>query len=634
MINAYAIGIRISLTNHVSPSLGRMMADLAKTESEAHKLQRRMDKIRDGFALSFASIGAGLALAAPFKAGLHEALNFERAVLRIKNIGGMDAASVTEIRGSALAGQFKGIAATETVDLFRDLHAAFGHTQEAKEFLPHFAEFARITQATFGKSAIAGEEDVKALAKFAERRGGTKSPQAMSEQLDLAMRILNASGGAISPKELLAFQARMGAMGIGMSNDGVAKMWALMQEQGGSKAGTALNSAMQNLINGRGTEGSGHVLRKIGWVDEAANHKNLREIYGDNWNKHLNKVTANALKNSDLAKEDMVGWVRDVGLPLINQYVDKQGVKDSKKREGMIVSLLAQALSNRLGADSVALIATQMDRILKDHGIYQSSKGIRESGQQLDNSPLAKFQDLHARWETGLVNLGESALPIVVPLVEDLAISLRSFNEYAEKSPETIQHITSAFLGLAGVLIGGGVIGILANTTRSFVLLGETIALVAGVQQIGALQKTLGLGVAGAAAFAVVELGRLALALKELWDAKHHEGVKLTNEASQRLKDPSIQAKLKEMDSDFRARVPLPASGMVGTGPVPPVRSGVYVSGPTTNQKTVQVNSVVNIDGRKVADVVSMHQTTEMNKPNRSSPLFDSSLGVSWGASK
>ena len=504
MFDAYKIGVSIHLTNHVSGALAAIGRDAAKTEAQFALLQKRIDSIKTGLKGGLLATGAGLALAAMFKPAIEDAMKFERAMLRLKDIGGISPKVVMQVRQDALNGKYKGIGAAESVDLVRDLHAAFGDAKEALEFMPLFAGMARVTQGKYGKSAVAGEEDVRALAKVAERRGGTKSPAAMEGAMDLSMKMLNASGGAVTPKDLLAFMARMGAMGNAMSNDGVLKMWALMQEQGGSKAGTALNSAMQNLVNGRGTEGSGSVLRKIGWVDEQKNEEGLKSLYGANWTKHLNKVTANSLKNVDGAKEDMVGWVQSTGLPLIEKYLDKKGIIDPKKREGETVSLLAQALSNRLGADSIALIATQLPRILKDYNIAAESKGLKASVNSYDESPMAKFQELHAKFETAMVNLGLSALPVVIPLVNRLAAAFKTFNEYAQKNPDTIKSVTKGILGIAAALVvlGGATVivnGIRAiSTAMSFAAAGG----VSGLAKIGgALTSTIGsLGALGTAA--------------------------------------------------------------------------------------------------------------------------------------
>lgn len=616
MFNAYKIGVTISLLNHVSPALSRMTSDFAKTDTEAQKLQKRLDSIRLGFTGGLASIGAGIGLARPFMVGITEAEKFERAMLRIKNIGGMDGGSVAQIRSDALSGKFRGIAATETVDLFRDLHAAFGDTHEAKEFLPQFANFARITQALYGKSAIAGEEDVRALAKLAERRGGTKSPEAMKEQFDLAMRVQNASGGAVTPKDLLAFQARMGAMGIGLSNDGFMKMWALMQEQGGSKAGTALNSAMQNLVNGRGTEGSGHILRKIGWVDERENQKHLKAIYGDKWQNHLNKITADSLVGVDLAKKDMVGWVQNIGLPLINKYVDSLGIKDLKQRESTITSLLAQALSNRLGADSAALIATQLTRIMKDYHIAETSGGVDETGRSLDESPLAKIQDLKARWENGLINLGESALPVVVPLMEKMTDVLKEFNGFAAKNPGVIEAVSSAFMGLAGILVAGGIISMLVSTAKSFRLLGETLRIIDGSSKSAVIAA----GEIGTSASTVAgALARLSAALAPFmvmfaatkWvedtseDKARVESRRSIGEFLNKWVIPEwLQGHMNGSVSEYEKKRQELNGG------------GEYLLLPKQTSQTIQVSSSIQIGGKEIANVVTTHLANSLGRPS------------------
>ena len=605
MFDAYKIGVSIHLTNHVSAALASIGKDAAKTEAQVALLQKRLDSIKTGLKGGLLAAGAGFALAAMFKPAIDDALKFERAMLRLKDIGGITPKVVMQVRDDALRGKYKGIDATESVDLVRDLHAAFGDAKEALEFMPLFAGMARVTQGKYGKSAVAGEEDVRALAKVAERRGGTKSPAAMEAAMDLSMKMMNASGGAVTPKDLLAFMARMGAMGNAMSNNGILKMWALMQEQGGSKAGTALNSAMQNLVNGRGTEGSGNVLRKLGWVDEAKNEEGLKSLYGANWSKHLNKVTANSLKNVDGAKEDMVGWVQSTGLPLIEKYLDKKGIADPKKREGETVSLLAQALSNRLGADSIALIATQLPRILKDYNIATESKGLRDSIKSFDENPAAKIQDLHATFKTALVNLGESALPVVIPLVNRLASAFKSFNEYAQKNPETIKSITKGILGIAGALV----------------VLGGATVIVNGVRALGLAVTFFGRAlVLNPIGLIVTGIGVAAFLLWKNWS--------------------TIQPKLESAWASIKA-------GWIGfidffifgwakfksflpnfmVGNLTPTAAGVP---PSIRQTPVVVNHTTQLDGRTLFKSNTYHAGKALNGPQFGTGRFDGGLMPSF----
>lgn len=592
----YKVAVKITLVNHVSGALSGLARDFAKTEAQASSLQKRIDSIKLGLKGGIISAGAGLALATMFKPAIEDAMKFERAMLRLKDIGGMRPEFLAQIRGEALSGKFKGIAASEAVDLFRDLHAAFGNAKDAHDFLPTFAGVARVTQGKYGKSAVSGEGDVKALAQVAERRFGTKSPAAMESVLDLAMKMQNASGGAVTPNDLRAFMARLGAMQMGMSNDGIMKMWALMQEQGGSKAGTSLNSAFQNLINGRGTEGSGYVLRKIGWVDDKTNQKHLKEIYGDNWSKHLNKVTANSLVNAAGAKEDLVGWVEDTGLPLISKYLDKQGITDPKKRLGETTSLIAQALSNRLGADSLALIATQLPRILKDYNLAVDSPGVKASIESYDESPMAKFQKLNADYDTALINLGLAALPVLIPMVNRLAGYFKRFNEYAQKNPEIVKRVTKGLLGLSAALIGFGTLSIVVNGFKALGLVLSFVPLggAAGIAAVGAALIPF--------APAILAIGAALGAVAWIYTHKDdHKGQHYVTTG-------------KSSTWHWENDTTRPSNRLETVKPKP------------TSMMQLINNTIVMPDGKVLAKVVTEHQAKSAHKPFGGQSAFDMSM--------
>lgn len=629
MFEAYSIAVKISLVNHVSSALSGMTRDFAKTELQASQLQKRLDSIKAGLKGGIIATGAGLAIASMFKPAIDDAMKFERAMLRLKDIGGMSPYFLKQIRGEALSGQYKGIGATEAIDLFRDLHAAFGNAKDAHDFLPLFAGVARVTQGKYGKSAVSGEADVKALGQVAERRFGTKSPAAMESVLDLAMKMQNASGGAVTPTDLRAFMARLGAMQLGMSNDGIMKMWALMQEQGGSKAGTALNSAFQNLVNGRGTEGSGYMLRKIGWVDDQVNQKHLKDIYGDNWSKHLNKVTANSLVNVDAAKKDYVGWIESNGLPLISKYLDKENITDPSKRLSETTSILAQALSNRLGADSTALIATQLPRILKDFNLAVNSPGVRESIASYDQSPMARFQKLSADYDTALINLGLGAYPILIPMVNRLATVLMSFNEYATKNPETVKAIAKGLLGLSAALIGFGTLTLVVNGIKALglALSFPSIGGAAGIRGIAAAigsTSASGTLLFGLAALGLA-VGGMALILNKIapndgLDEKNHPGMRFLRHGpgggnGEWVKDLSV--------SQEHAGQHLVRTGRWnrwenndGT-PTDTVRPG--------QSMMVTIHNQTKLDGKVIAENTTKHQVKAASKPASGISTFDPS---------
>lgn len=717
MFEAYKIGVAISLTNSVSPALANIAKDFAKTEADAAIFEKRLKGITLGLTAGLMAVGAGVGLAAMFKTPIQDAMAFERAMLRIKNIGGMDAQTLGAVRSDALSGKYKGIGAAESVDLFRDLHAAFGDAADARKFMPMFAGMARVTQGTYGKSAVQGEEDVKALAKVAERRGGTKSPAAMESAMDLSMKIQNASGGAVTPKDLLAFMNRMGAMGNSMSNDGVLKMWALMQEQGGGKAGTSLNSALQNLVNGRGTEGAGFEMRKFGLVDYAKQKAYLQERWGDSWSKHINKISPDAIIDSQLARTDTVGWVQKDLIPRLDKRLDAMGIKDDAKRDMQKSAWISTMFSNRTGADAAALMATQIVRIMKDFRIAGDSAGLKESIKNYDSSPMAKFQDLEAKWNTSLVNLGVAALPVVIPMVDRLTNAISRFSAYAEKNPGTVSTVVKGILLLSASLIVLGGLSTIINGVRALHLAGQLFfSVVTGLPRVmsvvaaggrllgGVLLRsgTVLMWIVRGFSLLLTTLGTLApymAAFAAGWgigtmlNKAFIEGTRFSNWLGHMIAvliSPFSSEAREALAADEKAHRPAPAPptamphpqalfsapptsivdraqrsppGALTTGKIPVVVAQALMptQKPTATQpvaaaapavkylpdapawpsqdsrpsmvppaapQMVQVNSQLNLDGKKVADSVTTHQARAASRPPAGGSSFDPTMGL------
>lgn len=624
MFDAYKIGVTLSLVDHATPSIGRIMRGLAATEAEAARLQKRLDGIRAGFVGGAASIAAGLALAAPFKTGIEHAEKFERALLRLKNIGGIEPAVVARIRADALAGKYPSMSATETVDSFRDLHTAFGDAAHALQFMPQFAKANAVSKWVYGKSAVQGERETLALAQVAERLGGSNSPEAMGRAIDLVARIRAGTGGNLSALDLRAFASTMGANFAMMSNLGIAKLTAYSTEVGASKAGTATNSLLQNFLFGRGTEASGFWMHKYGLVNEAVNERNLRAMYGDKWQTHRNKVTASATIGADLLQKDVAGWVQQYALPTLQAH----GVTKPED----LAKFASYMASNRKGAEALSMFLTQLPRVLKDFNLVEASKSMEGQFDAVKDSPVAKIEALKARWETGLTNLGEGALPVVVPLVEKLSDALKRFNEYAEKNPGTIERVTNGFIGLSAVLIGGGAISMINSSAKSLWLLTNVLSPfskavvmteVGGAAGIGRIAAALGpLGVAGA----LIALGAGAIAMID----------KIT-EANVGKNKPHGRGYLPDESEPEKPKTMMVPLGHRGRGMVyaeVPVASysneghNRGVTPPAGSQQTVQVHTQINLDGRKVADAVTRHQAQDMARPQTGPSTFDGTMGM------
>ena len=104
MFEAYKIGVAISLTDHVSAGLASLTKNFAKTDEQAAMLQKRIEGISRGLKGGLIATGAGIALATMFKPAIEDAMKFERALLRLKDIGGINGQVVSQVRSDALSG--------------------------------------------------------------------------------------------------------------------------------------------------------------------------------------------------------------------------------------------------------------------------------------------------------------------------------------------------------------------------------------------------------------------------------------------------------------------------------------------------------------------------------------------------
>ncbi len=227
----------------------------------------------------------------------------------------------------------------------------------------------------------------------------------------------------------------------------------------------------------------------------------------------------------------------------------------------------------------------------------------------MSNDPATARKALSAQWENFETSLMHNVAPLVVPALMSLSKGLNALGVWARQHPDLTKELVLGFGALSAAMAIGGT---LAATTAAFKAMNTVLG--AGEGLAGTLGKA---GLAGAASFAIIEVGRLGLALYELWNAKNREGVTLSPYAQSRMNDPALAA----LDKDFKPFDPLPPGGMRATGSRP-VRD--FIRPGITQPMQVTVQSI--LDGRLVAESTTMYQAKELSRPATGPRTFDGSM--------
>ncbi len=521
--------------------------------------------------------GVGFAMLNSLKAPVDAAIQYDNAFRRFKELN-LGTVINEDAKKFTTGANLYGVSAKELTDTLRDMHAVMGHYDEAKLITPRVAQLTWANSVLFSGRGTIDESQARAIAKVSEMRGGKNSPADFNRELELAQHFISGTGGAVMPSDLYAFSRRAGTAMRGLSDEGFLKFEPLIQEMTGAGAGTAFMSAYQNLVAGRTTKRAAMELMQYGLLDP----KKVRTLESGAMD-----IRPGALKDSELFKSDMIGWVQQDLLPAL--------AAKGMKTPDQIVGAINTLLTNRTGSNEVTITATQMEAIMRNWAVNKKSFGVDATINNAKESPAGQLSDFSKRWTDFKQVFGEAVIPFLIVATD----GLKKLTQAGKDSPRLLHAIADGFVALGGAMAFGGTVILLKGAFGGLsALVGATgsTGLIGG---LGAVTKAFGwLSAAAFAAAAGWAVGTVA-----------NEGIswlinKLTNGKAESLGDWAYGLGHTELRND-----PTPIRGRhVGQPPI---------------------HTTINLDGRKIAEAVSTHQarsTTRTNRGASSSPDFSMTL--------
>ena len=607
---AYKIAVKLSLVNNVSTGLVALATQFQALNSHINganasmsQLERKMLGIKRMGLIGGAMAGAGAFGLSLFAAPLEEAKKFQTEEAKFASLGFGDKVTNQAVQ---FANGMKtiGTSATENLALVSDAMAVFKDLHHAEFAAPIMAKMKFANEAVFGKEGGgANERKFMDMLKVIEFRGGLSSQQEFGTQADYVQKVIAGSRNRVDAGQLLAALKTGGVALSQRSNESFyLGSEPLIQEFGGQRYGTGAMSIYQNLVQSRGTITAQQELDRLGLLDRS-------KIEFNSLGK-LKKALPGAFKGSEILE-------KQGELALLNQVLLPAFAAKGITSDEDVVRELGMIIGNRTGSGLMARIFQQRNTIAMQSEANKSAMGIDQLSGAANKTLAGKELDLHAKWRDVLKELGTTVLPIAIKAVEGLTDVLKGVIAFAREFPLLTKGLTIAFGVLAGLVAVGGTI-MLAKS--AFMALGLAMP-TAGIR---GLAMSLGkAGLAGAAIVGVYEIGKLAFALKDLWDATHREGVTLSKYSQDRIANmsPQEKARFDAMDGDFKPLQPLPSGGMRATGS----SASPYIAGRTTAGQTIN-NTIVMPDGRVLAKVVTEQWGNESRRPSAAGTRFDGSM--------
>lgn len=589
MFESYKVAVRLNLVNGVTSGLVGIIGQfntlnrtVEGTRRHMTALERDIAQVKKTALVGGALAGAGLFGLSMMGGPLKAATEYEKAYARFKTLNLGDAINAQADKFARGAKVF-GVSSTEMMEGLRSSIGLFNDFDMAKKLTPMIAELNKANAMLFnGNVSALDDAGVRALMKFIDRRGGNANEADFRRNLDLAQRMVTGSGGAIKFQDLAQFSQYGGTAFRGLSDEGLLRMSGLLQEQGGAKAGTALMSVYQNLIAGRTPKKTMALLQQMGLGEVGMVNAGI--ING----KPFQSTVLKNIKGAELLQSDPVAWIQSVLLPTLAS----KGIT----KEGDILRTVNDLLSNRNASGQMSITATQLQTVLRDFEVTKRAMGVQGTLDASRNTRAGQLMNYQAQMENLRIELGMTILPLAVKVTKQISSIVTSLSEFANKHPGFAKAIMYTVGGLSALALLGGSIMLASAGIKALgiALAFSGIGGAGGVAKAGLALAAFGRGIA-AMAFAVMT-NPYVMGILAAGGAGYAVGKGINSMLSDGAKD-SIGRNVARVLAFFgndEAQAALDAEKRINP-----------VSG--RNQRPVQVNSTVMLDGRKVGESVTQH---------------------------
>ncbi|MDE2354605.1 MAG: hypothetical protein KGL17_06240, partial [Betaproteobacteria bacterium] len=592
---------------------------------------------------------AGMSL---IEKAIDEAKQFELEATRFASLG-FGAKVNAEAQQFALGMKTFGTSARTNMTLVSDAMAVFKDLGHAEIAAPIMAQMKFANEALFPAGAGAMDSKFMDMLKVIEFRRGLSSSAEFETQANYVQKVIAGSRNRVDATQLLTALKTGGVALSGRSNKAFyLGSEPLIQEFGGSRYGTGAMSIYQNLVQSRGTITAQQELFRLGLLDR-------KKVEFNDLGKLKKALPGAFLGSQVLEKEGELALLEKVLLPAFA----KKGITGE---EGVIREL-GMILGNRTGSSLMSRIYQQRATLHMQADANRSAMDIKQADSAARGILQGKENDAEAKWRDVLRELGMTVLPIAIRGVQALTGILKGVSSFAQTFPTLTKGLVIGFAAVSGaLLIGGAALLAAAGLIGLRLAIGMLSPPVLMASRLIGVVLSGGLRIAGQA---VLFLGRalllnpigltitaIATAAYLLWRNWDVVGPKLAaiwdaiKSAVGGLADwmASKWAWFKSLlpagafpSDPHQGRpgehvtlptsvlptslLPVPAPGQGGTG-----RGGAAAGGSpfvaTGRHQTVQVTSMLHMDGRKVAEAVSFHQVAAAGAPLSGITDFDGSM--------
>lgn len=556
------------MTSNVSQVLGVLGRDVLGFHGKVKDLEGGLNRVKLALAGALA-IGAGVALAASFKAPIDKAMEFEQVVTRFRQFG-----LGSKLNDDAVAfAKNMNIAGASYTDAMRNMIEAQGVFRESGLAGPEALRGAKLSAPILSKIDFAnrilnpeqtGSRHAAGLdmLRFIEMKGGVNDPRLFNSLADQGYKAIQSSGGNVNWSLYRQFMATGGVAARGLSNDSLFGQMEPVIGELKSRAGTALMTSFNRMTG---------ITRVPNQVAHELVNAGLWDGSKIQWNSQggIKSMTGNPLKDKELFASSQFDWYQKNVMPMYQaQHLT---AADMARQDALI--------GGRTGGMMFSLFRTQAGPIQQSLAAQRKAMGIEESYGAAKNTTAGKFADVQAKFNKLMIQYGLAILPAVNKALTLLLPMMSNLAMWMNKHTAIVKGVAVGFAVLAGGLVAAAAVA---------------LAMAAGPVALW----TAGIGLAGAAVSGVITwLGKWNFLLGAL-----HFWINI-------------------MLAPFTILLGLiqKAAAILGYGGAEPAKP---VGAPPRAQP-VQVHTAVHLDGHQIGNAVSNHFVLAGNRPQAGGTRFD-----------
>ena len=385
MISAYRINIALNLVSNSSSASRSIVRELFGIETAAHRVRNVMGAL---------GIGFGIAEGVREMVKATSEYGHELEVLKLVIRDNKQMADAVKAAWS-VSYSVPTSTASDNLKAIGDLVPAFGNVKDAINNIESLQKLNAVISNFGGKP-----DQVFDIAKALETRGAASDPTRFNKEAGMMVQATEDTHGRVAARDYLQFIRQANPFATGFSNDFLYKIApTLMQDMGGSRAGTAVTSFENTLVGGRMTKAAKGLFQQFGLLDGNA-------AFSEG-SAGTVQLKGSRVKGSDLALSDPNRWVNEVLVPAL----DRHGFTTAKQQEEVMAKLFSNRNSQRIAVE----FHVNQGRYAKDAGIIgQTENPFKAFDNMKDNDPKMLGVEIWSQLQDVLVNIGKDALPHVL----------------------------------------------------------------------------------------------------------------------------------------------------------------------------------------------------------------------------